>query len=134
METAWTLSRRFSSPSRGVGRSTLSAAVFDGSSAAPAWQRKCYPIQGGGLGMRFFRPEIETGLKMVGVVTLIMLIVLPVAWGYEQRKQARTWQNVACAYRMKEVARQTPMIATMEYRRDACVTLERLGLDLDVPR
>jgi len=84
--------------------------------------------------MRFFRPEIETGLKMVGVVTLIMLIVLPVAWGYEQRKQARTWQNVACAYRMKEVARQTPMIATMEYRRDACVTLERLGLDLDVPR
>ena len=83
--------------------------------------------------MRFFRPEIETGLKMVGVVTLIMLIVLPVAWGYEQRKQARTWQNVACAYRIKEVARQTPMIATLEYRQDACVTLERLGLDL-VPR
>ena len=28
----------------------------------------------------------------------------------------------------------TPMIATLEYRRDACVALERLGLDLDVPR
>jgi hypothetical protein len=84
--------------------------------------------------MRFFRPEVETALKMVGIAALITVIVLPVAWGYEQRKQARTWQNVACAYRMKEVARQTPMIATLEHRRDACVTLERLGLDLDVPR
>jgi hypothetical protein len=80
--------------------------------------------------MRFFRPEIEAALKMMGVAGLITLIVLPVAWGYEQRKQARTWQNVACAYRMKEVTRQTPMIATAEYRRDACVALERLGLDL----
>jgi hypothetical protein len=84
--------------------------------------------------MRFFRPEVEAALKMVGAAGLITMIVLPVAWGYEQRKQARTWQNVACAYRMKEVARQTPMIATLEYRRDACVALERLGLDLDVPR
>jgi hypothetical protein len=84
--------------------------------------------------MGFFRSEVETAMKMVGIAGLITMIVLPVAWGYEQRKQARTWQNVACAYRMKEVARQTPMIATLEYRRDACVTLERLGLDLDVPR
>ena len=63
--------------------------------------------------MGFFRPEIETALKMIGIAGLITLIVLPVAWGYEQRKQARTWQNVACAYRMKEVARRTPMIATL---------------------
>jgi hypothetical protein len=84
--------------------------------------------------MRFFRPEVEAALKMAGVAGLITMIVLPVAWGYEQRKQARTWQNVACAYRMKEVARQTPMIGTLEYRRDACMALERLGLDLDVPR
>jgi hypothetical protein len=84
--------------------------------------------------MRFFRPEIETTLKMIGVVTLIGLIVLPVAWGYEQRKQARTWQNVACAYRIKEVARRTPIITTAEHvqGRDACVMLERLGLDLEV--
>jgi hypothetical protein len=84
--------------------------------------------------MRFFRPEVEAALKMVGVAGLITVIVLPVAWGYEQRKQARSWQNVACAYRMKEVARRTPMIATLESRRDACMALERLGLDLDVPR
>ena len=84
--------------------------------------------------MRFFRSEIETALKIIGVAALISLIVLPVAWGYEQRQQARTWQNVACAYRIKEVARQTPMIANVEYGRDACVTLSRLGLDLDLPR
>lgn len=84
--------------------------------------------------MGFFRPEIETALKVIGIAGLITLIVLPVAWGYEQRKQARTWQNVACAYRMKEVTRRTPMIATLEYRGDACTTLEQLGLDLDLPR
>jgi hypothetical protein len=84
--------------------------------------------------MRFFRSEIETALKIMGIAALISLILLPVAWGYEQRQQARSWQNVACAYRIKEVARQTPMIASVEYRRDACVALSRLGLDLDRPR
>ena len=83
--------------------------------------------------MGFFRPEIETALKMIGIAGLITLIVLPVAWGYEQRKQARTWQNVACAYRMKEVARRTPMIATLEYRGNACTTLEQLGLGAAEP-
>jgi hypothetical protein len=84
--------------------------------------------------MRFFRSEVEMALKIIGIAALIGVIVLPVAWGYEQRQQARTWQNVACAYRIKEVARQTPMIANVEYRRDACVALARLGLDLDLPR
>jgi hypothetical protein len=84
--------------------------------------------------MRIFRSEIETGLKIVGIAALISLILLPVAWGYEQRQQARTWQNVACAYRIKEVVRQTPIIASVEHRRDACVALARLGLDLDLPR
>ena len=77
--------------------------------------------------MRFFRSEIETALKIMGIAALISLILLPVAWGYEQRQQARSWQ-------IKEVARQTPMIASIEYRRDACVALSRLGLDLDRPR
>jgi len=76
--------------------------------------------------MRFFRSEIEMTLKIMGIAALISLILLPVAWGYEQRQQARTWQNIACAYRIKEVARQTPMIASVEYRRDACVALSRL--------
>jgi hypothetical protein len=84
--------------------------------------------------MRFFRSEVELALKIAGIAALISIILLPVAWGYEQRQQARNWQNIACAYRIKEVARQSPMIANVEYRRDACVALSRLGLDLDLPR
>jgi hypothetical protein len=64
---------------------------------------------------------------------LATLILLPVA-GDTSSGSRRTWQNVACAYRIKEVARQAPMIATLEYRRDACVALARLGLELDLPR
>ena len=84
--------------------------------------------------MRFFRPEIEMAIKMLGILTLIGLIVLPVAWGYEQRKQARAWQSVACSYRMREVTRRVPVVATVEYTQNPCLTLERLGLDLDVTR
>lgn len=80
--------------------------------------------------MRFFRREIELTLKMLGALTLIGLIVLPVAWGYEQRRQARTWQNVACAYRIKEVTRNTPLVASVERASDACTTLARLGLQV----
>lgn len=82
--------------------------------------------------MRMFRSEIQTTLRMLGIVTLVGLIVLPVAWGYQQHKQARTWHNVACAYRIKEVLRRTPILATTEPGRDACPVLERLGLGFDV--
>ena len=77
--------------------------------------------------MRFFRRDIEVTLKMLGVMLLVGLIVLPVAWGYEQRRQARNWQNVACAYRIKEVTRTAPFIASVERAADACTTLARLG-------
>lgn len=84
--------------------------------------------------MRLFRPEIEVTLKTIGVITLIGLIVFPVAWGYEQRRLARTWQNVACAYRIRELVQRAPLIASVDDGRDACGTLERLGLDLPIPR
>jgi hypothetical protein len=84
--------------------------------------------------MRFFRPEVEAVLKMLGVGTLVGLIVLPMAWAYEQRQQARAWQSVACAYRMREITHRAPMVATVDYARDPCRTLQRLGLDLDVQR
>ena len=81
--------------------------------------------------MGFFRREVEVTLKTLGVMVLIGLIALPVAWGYEQRRQARTWQNVACAYRIKELARTTPMLASSAERApDACAMLEKLGLSL----
>ena len=80
--------------------------------------------------MRFFRHEIEVTLKVLGVITLVGLIVLPIAWGYEQRRQARTWQNVACAYRIKEVARSVPFLANADRGGDACAALARMGLTL----
>jgi len=80
--------------------------------------------------MGFFRRDIEVTLKMLGVMLLLGLIVLPVAWGYEQRRQARTWQNVACAYRIKEMTRMAPFIANVERAPDACTTLARLGFQL----
>jgi hypothetical protein len=84
--------------------------------------------------MRFFRSEVEITLKALGILTLIGVIVLPVAWGYEQRQQARAWQSVACSYRIREVARRTPVVARVDYAQNPCLTLERLGLDLDVTR
>jgi hypothetical protein len=82
----------------------------------------------------FFTPEVELVLRAMGVALLIGLIVVPISWAYEQRRQARAWQNVACAYRMREVTRRAPLVATVEYQPDPCLTLERLGLDLDVRR
>jgi hypothetical protein len=82
--------------------------------------------------MRFFKPEVEVVLKALGIVTLVALIVLPMAWAYEQRRQARAWQSVACAYRMREVTRRLPLVARVDYQRDPCLTLSRLGLELDL--
>jgi hypothetical protein len=83
--------------------------------------------------MRFFKPEVELVLKVLGVATLIGLVAWPLSWGYEQRQQARQWQSVACLYRVREVARRTPLVVTADRTRDPCLILDRLGLDLDVP-
>jgi hypothetical protein len=61
-------------------------------------------------------------------------MALPLSWGYEQRQKARTWQNIACAYRMKEAVRRAPFLAGAESVRDPCGTIARLGLELDGPR
>ena len=84
--------------------------------------------------MRFFQPEVEAVLKMLGVGILVASIVVPMTWGYEQHRQAQAWQSVACAYRMRELARHTPLVAAIDDGRDACSTLQRLGLDLKMER
>lgn len=71
--------------------------------------------------MRFFRLEVEIAFKAIGVMALIGLVVLPVGWGYRQRQQARTWHRVACTYRIREVARETSSLVTVDARRDPCV-------------
>jgi hypothetical protein len=84
--------------------------------------------------MRFFRREVEVTLKGLGVIGLLILTVLPVAWGYEQRQQARLWRNVACTYRIREVERRAPMFVGVGQTPDACRTLRRLGLEMDISR
>ncbi len=81
--------------------------------------------------MRFFQPEVEAVLTVLGAATLIGLIVLPTAWGYEQRQRARAWQSLACRYRVRELTRRAPLMANLEGGDQPCRTLERLGLDLD---
>jgi len=81
--------------------------------------------------MRFFQHEVEVVLKSLGVIVLLMLMVLPAAWGYEQRQQARQWRSVACAFRVREVEQRAAMFAGMGQRPDPCATLQRLGLELE---
>ena len=83
--------------------------------------------------MRIFRPEVESVLKTLGLISLIALVLTPIAWGYEQRRQARAWQSVACAYRVREVARRATIVR-VEYAVDPCGALERLGFALERPR
>jgi hypothetical protein len=84
--------------------------------------------------MRLFRRDVEIALKTLGAIGLLTLVVLPVAWGYEERQKARTWQNIACAYRLRDIERRAPLFARLSQAPDACGTLRRLGLELDMPR
>jgi hypothetical protein len=84
--------------------------------------------------MRFFQHEVEVVLKSLSVIGLSSLVVLPAAWGYEQRQQARQWRKVACAYRIREVEQRAPLLASLGRRPDPCAALERLGLELEVQR
>jgi len=84
--------------------------------------------------MRFFRPDIERMLEGIAVVVLIAAILLPVGWGYEQRRQARAWQETACAYRLREVARETNQLIGDTWRGKACSVLRQLGLEIAVSR
>ena len=86
--------------------------------------------------MRIFRPEVESVLKTLGVLSLVALVLAPIAWGYEQRRQARAWQSVACAYRLRDLAQRAPIIR-VDYVADpaaSCGVLHRLGLVLEPPR
>ncbi len=85
------------------------------------------------LRARFFVPQLERALEVVAVVALIGMIVFPLAWGYEQRQQARVWQETACAYRLREVARETNVLVRSDGRGGACAALRDLGLDVVPP-
>jgi hypothetical protein len=84
------------------------------------------------MGWRYFRPEVEIALKLLTGVLLLSLLVLPLAWGYEQRRQARAWKEIACAYRLAETARRATFLAIDDARAGACGRLRDLGLATDL--
>jgi len=81
----------------------------------------------------FFVPQLERALEVIAVVALLGMIVFPLVWGYEQRQQARVWQEAACAYRLREVARETNVLVRSDGRARACTALRELGLDVTPP-
>ena len=81
----------------------------------------------------FFVPQLQRALEVVAVVALIGMIVFPLGWGYAQRQQARVWQETACAYRLREVARETNVLVRSDGRSRACTALRELGLDVTPP-
>ena len=81
----------------------------------------------------FFVPQLQRALEVVAVVALIGMIVFPLGWGYAQRQQARVWQETACAYRLREVARETNVLVRSDGRARACTALRELGLDVTPP-
>ena len=78
--------------------------------------------------LRFFRPEIERAIKLGAIIALGTAYFTTLAWGYEWRRQARSWRDVACEHELKLIAQTTPLIAEGLGRGDACGTLDRLGL------
>ena len=93
--------------------------------------REIRPVERFSLG--FFIPAVERALRVLLVAGFVGAVALPVAWGYEQRQQARSWQETACAYRLREVARVTslPLLAGSERPANACATLRQLGFEID---
>jgi hypothetical protein len=81
--------------------------------------------------MRIFIPAVERPLRVIAALALLGAIVFPFGWGYAQRRQARAWQETACAYRLGDVARRTNSLLSVDERDNACAVLHRLGLDLD---
>jgi hypothetical protein len=78
--------------------------------------------------LRFFRPEVERAVKFGAIIALGTVYFTTLAWGYEWRRQARSWRDIACEHELKLIAQTTPLVAETLERGDACGTLERLGL------
>ena len=78
----------------------------------------------------FFRPDIERVVR-IGVVTMAVSVFLGTfAWGYEQRRQAQTWRDLACSYRLADLGRRATFLAVDEQTPAACSKLTELGISV----
>jgi hypothetical protein len=79
-------------------------------------------------GFKIFHPEVEAVLKALATVAVLTVMVLLVAWGYQQRSEARVWREIACAYRLKEALSDGRLVTDADLGTDPCVRLDELGL------
>jgi hypothetical protein len=78
-------------------------------------------------GLKVFWPGVEICLKIGLALVLVMVVVLPLAWGYRQHAEAALWRDMACAYRLKEALRER-LISPADVGGRPCVRLDELGL------
>ena len=85
--------------------------------------------------MRFFRAEVQRIINMAVIGAVVGGLALPLSWGYRQRQEARTWREIACAYRLRDVVRGTNSLLAVAVKDGAaaCATLARLGIDVAPP-
>jgi len=83
-------------------------------------------------GFKVFRPGVETCLKIGLAVMLLMVVFLPLAWGYRQHAEAQVWRDIACTYRLKEALRER-LISAADLNGRPCARLAQLGLRLERP-
>jgi len=81
-------------------------------------------------GFKVFRPGVEAALKTLAVIALLTLVVLPLAWGYHHRTEARAWREIACAYRLREALSDGLLLTAADLRGDPCERLGELGLQM----
>jgi len=68
-------------------------------------------------GFKVFRPGVEAALKTLAVAALLALLVLPLAWGYQQRTRRASGARIACTYRLKEALSDGRLLTPADVRR-----------------
>jgi hypothetical protein len=81
-------------------------------------------------GLKILRPEVESVVRIAGVVVTLSMLVLPAAWGYQQRAEARAWREMACTYRLREALNEGRMVTPADLAANPCDRLDHLGLQL----
>jgi hypothetical protein len=81
-------------------------------------------------GFKVFWPGVEIALKIGLAVVMVVVILLPLAWGYRQHAEAELWRDVACSYRLKEALRER-LITPADLGARPCTRLDQLGLTFE---
>jgi hypothetical protein len=84
-------------------------------------------------GLKIFRPGVEICLKIGLALVMVVVVILPLAWGYRQHAEAELWRDVACAYRLKEAVRERLISQAALGGGRPCERLDDLGLRFDRP-